>query len=169
MHFSVSVVSYAIFYYRTKKYVMYCHCPVPPWCSWCVCCQTPETPGSADGLPPTCLCWACKQQWHARIAWAGSSGPPGCHRPPGSSGQFPVGRRHAPRSKSFWRKKMHVIVAQYTVAIQKGKKGKFSSEQKEFEGCNNVCVRKAIVIVARWCWVHESTFIFPLQRLISWR
>lgn len=45
-----------------RKNVMCCRCPLPPWCSWCVCCQTPEIPGSADGLPPTCQCWAYKQQ-----------------------------------------------------------------------------------------------------------
>lgn len=74
---------------------------VPPWCSWCVCCRTPGTLGLAGGLPPTCRCWACKQQWRAHIASAVSSGPPGCLLSPGSSAQFPVRIAHPTRSTSF--------------------------------------------------------------------
>lgn len=72
--------------------------PVPPWCSWCVCYQTQVTPGLAGGLPPTCQYWVYKQQWHARFASAGSSGPPRCLLSPGNSALFPVRTVHATRS-----------------------------------------------------------------------
>lgn len=63
---------------------------LPPWCSWCVCCQRWELPEWAGGLPPAGRSLACSWRCSSRTGVGASAGPPGCRASQSRCGRFPA-------------------------------------------------------------------------------
>ena len=63
---------------------------LPPWCSWCVCCQRWELPEWAGGLPPAGRSLACSWRCSSRTGVGASAGPPGCRASRWRCGRFPA-------------------------------------------------------------------------------